>query len=266
MARRAWSVGSRPTRDIAYDAGMSGPGWAERLPVARSKSDQVYDSLHAAIADGDLPPGARLNMDELARSFGVSKIPVREAIKRLESDGLVAARAHAGVVVAEVDQREMRGVFLAREAIEGLVARLAAESGDAGLIRELERVQGLMRSELDAGRTGGLGELNSQFHRVLARASGYRILADLIEQLLLTIRRFRVASPHRPSSWRSVVEEHDAIIAALRSGDPDRVEAAARAHTISQAGHEIDPAAASPDPAPATASPADGSLAAGWPG
>ena len=206
----------------------------------KSKADLVFDSMYAAIASGDLQPGERINMDELARSYGVSKIPVREAIKRLESSGLVDSRVHSGVVVAQIDRQEMRGVFLAREAIEGLVARLAAERSDDELVARLEDVQREMRDALGAGEIARMAELNSTFHATLARASGYRVLVDLTEQLLMTIRRYRVVAPMDESDWRSVVEEHDVIVAALRGGDPDAVAAAAREHTISQAGHEVD--------------------------
>jgi DNA-binding GntR family transcriptional regulator len=205
----------------------------------KSKADLVHESLRAAIADGDLPPGARVNMDELARNYGVSKIPVREAVKRLESEGLLTSRVHAGVTVAEVDLTEMRGVFLAREAIEVLTARLAAEKADEALITELEKVQDAMREALDRGALDRLPALNTSFHRTLASATGYRVLVELTEQLLMTVRRYRLVAPVDTMNWRSVVEEHDAIVAALREGDAAAASEAARAHTKSQADHEI---------------------------
>lgn len=225
--------------DIAYDAVMASKHWTERLPATKSKAELAYESLRAAIADGDLRPGERINMDEMARMLGISKIPIREAVKRLESEGLVDSRVHSGAVVATVDQREMRGVFLAREVLESLAGELAARQVDDGLLAELEHVQREMRAELDRGAIERLPELNSEFHRALARASGYRILSELTEQLLLTIRRYRVTAPKDERNWRSVVREHDGIIAALRTADPDAVVAAVRAHTRSQADHEV---------------------------
>ncbi|MEV6012251.1 GntR family transcriptional regulator [Streptomyces sp. NPDC051976] len=213
--------------------------WAARLPKVKSKADLVYDTLHQAIAGGDLRPGDRINMDELSRNLGVSKIPIREAVKRLESEGLVVAQMHAGVVVATIDKKEMRGVFLAREAIESLVARLVAERVDDEVLARLDAVQAEMRTALDGGSVDLLPQLNSDFHRVLSEASGYRILTELTEQLLLTIRRYRVIAPRDDQNWRSVVEEHDAIIEALRQHDPEAAASAAAAHTTSQAGHEM---------------------------
>ncbi|WP_275295410.1 GntR family transcriptional regulator [Amycolatopsis sp. La24] len=213
--------------------------WAARLPAVKSKADLVYDNLREGIVSGALRPGDRINMDELARTLGVSKIPIREAVKRLEADGLLDSRVHSGVVVAQVDQTEMRGVFLARGAIEGLVGRLAAEQVSDALLRDLEETQKRMRASLRTGDTGRLAELNSEFHRRLAEASGYRILADLTEQLLLTVRRYRIVEPAGEQNWESVIAEHDAIVEALRAGDSSAAAEAAEAHIISQAGHEV---------------------------
>ncbi|MFJ6658407.1 GntR family transcriptional regulator [Streptomyces sp. NPDC091377] len=220
---------------------MTAKKWAAPLPVVKSKADLVYESLRAAVASGELQPGERVNMDELARTFGVSKIPVREATKRLESEGLLVSRPHSGVTVAKVDKNEIRGVFLAREAIEGLVGRLVAEHADAELIAGLEDIQRSMRAALEGGSEQTLSQLNTEFHRLLAAATGYRILADLTEQLLLTIQRYRVIAPKDRMDWHSVVEEHATIIEALRGGDPEAVSAAARAHTASQSRLEVNP-------------------------
>ncbi|WP_432093404.1 GntR family transcriptional regulator [Streptomyces sp. bgisy100] len=212
--------------------------WAARLPVAKSKAELVYDNLHTAIVGGALRPGERINMDELARNLGVSKIPIREAVKRLQSEGLVVSRVHSGVMVAEIDQKEIHGVFLAREAIEGLVGRLAVDNVSAKLLADLQRVQRSMRKQLDKGEVESLPELNADFHRILAEASGYRILVELTEQLLLTVRRYRLVSPTDEQAWWTVVDEHDAIIEALRGSDAEGVAEAVRAHTVSQASRE----------------------------
>ncbi|MED7949009.1 GntR family transcriptional regulator [Streptomyces sp. BE303] len=219
---------------------MGQGSWAERIPAVKSKADLVYESLRNAIAQGDLRSGERINMDELARTFGISKIPIREAVKRLESDGLLDSRVHAGVTVASVDVAEMRGVFLAREAIEALIASIAAERIDGTRLGGLEGVQRAMRGALDAGELVRMAELNSRFHRVLAEAAGYRVLGELTEQLLLTIRRYRITAPMGDRNWRSVVDEHDVIMDALRRRDPEAAADAARAHISSQVVHEVE--------------------------
>ncbi|MFJ3929022.1 MULTISPECIES: GntR family transcriptional regulator [unclassified Streptomyces] len=214
---------------------MREKAWVGRLPAVKSKADLVYENLRSAIAEGRLLPGERVNMERLARSYGVSKIPVREAVKRLESDGLVVSRVHAGATVAAVDLREVEGVLLARDAIDGLVAGLAAENADPRLLRRLEAVQRAMREAVRGGRLERLPDLNASFHRALARASGYQILADLTEQLLLAVRRYRLVAPMGADKWALVLEEHERIITAVRSGDPVASASAARAHVAAQA-------------------------------
>ncbi|MFE2729381.1 GntR family transcriptional regulator [Kitasatospora sp. NPDC059327] len=219
---------------------MDRTSWAERIPAVKSKADLVYESLRSAIAKGELRSGERINMDELARTFGISKIPIREAVKRLEADRLLVSRAHAGVTVAPIDVAEMRGVFLAREAIEALVAQLAAERMDDARLARLEEIQRAMHDALDTGELERMAELNSRFHQALAGGAGYRVLGDLTEQLLLTIRRYRVTVPMGDRDWRSVVAEHGVILEALRRRDPEAAAAAARAHIGSQAVHEVE--------------------------
>ncbi|MFJ3929013.1 MULTISPECIES: GntR family transcriptional regulator [unclassified Streptomyces] len=219
---------------------MTEKAWATQLPPVKSKADLVYDSLREAILSGRLAPGERVNMDELARSLGVSKIPIREAVKRLESEGLLASRAHSGVVVTRVDKSAGQGAFLAREVIDGLVAKLAAARADDRLLSELRAVQQGMREALRTKDADELQHLNSEFHRLLAEASGYHILAELTEWLLVTIRRYRVAAPRAVPDWAAVIEEHEVILDALRRKDPVSAEAAARAHTVSQAGREVE--------------------------
>lgn len=216
--------------------------WARRLPAVKSKADLVYDELRSAISSGELRPGERVNMEELGRTFGVSKIPVREAVKRLESERLLVSRAHAGVTVAEVDHDDILGVFLARQAIEELVARLAGQRSDPALVDDLTAIQDTMRSLLDAGSTSGLSGLNSRFHGRIAAASGYRVLVDVTEHLLLTIQRYRLVTPHDEAAWRSVLEEHDTVIESLRAGTPEAAAEAAREHTLSQSRRAADTA------------------------
>ncbi|MET9397126.1 GntR family transcriptional regulator [Kitasatospora sp. NPDC002965] len=213
---------------------------AERDPAAKSKTDAVYESLRDAIVQGKLKPGERINMNELARTLGISKPPIREAVKRLEADRLLVSRIHAGATVAPIDVAEMRGVFLARETIETLVAQLAAERMDDTRFAELEDTRQAMRDALDAGTLEKMAELNSRFHQTLAQSAGHRVLHDLTEQLLLTIRRYRVTVPMGDRDWRSVVTEHDVIMDALRRRDPVAAADALRAHIGSQAVHEVE--------------------------
>ncbi|MED7952416.1 FCD domain-containing protein [Streptomyces sp. BE303] len=119
-------------------------------------------------------------------------------MKRLEADRLLVSRIHAGATMAPIDVAEMRGVFLARQTVETLVAQLAAERMDDTRLAELEDTRQAMRDALGVGTLEKMAELNSRFHRTLAQSAGHRVMHDLTEQLLLTIAA--TASPYRRSA------------------------------------------------------------------
>lgn len=206
-----------------------------------SKADLVYDHVRQRILTGELQPDQRLSMDALARELGVSKIPIREAMQRLESQGLVVQQQHAGPTVAAVNKQQLAGVYLTRQAIEPLAARLAAPTITESALDGLDRVQMRMREHLLEDSLEELSQLNSAFHVAIAEATGYQILIDFTESMLLSVRRYRVVEPLNRDNWRNVIAEHDAIVAALRAHDPDAAAAACLRHTASQFDHEMLP-------------------------
>lgn len=208
------------------------------LPPVPSKVDQVYEYVKAEILAGHLPPGERLSMDALARALGVSRIPIREAMSRLESQGLVVQRMHVGPTVAPVSHQQLQGVYLTREAVEGLATKLAAERITDIQLEQLERYHLEMSTRLLRGEIDQLSAINSTFHLAIAEASGYMILFDIIDLLLLSVRRYRAVAPLNRENWRRVVTEHEEIIDALRRHDPDAAELASNRHVSSQASGE----------------------------
>lgn len=199
-----------------------------------SKTDLVYGILRRRILDGGLQPGERLSMDGLAREFGISKIPIREAVGRLEAHGLIEARQHAGPSVARVDVDQLRGAYLARAELEPLMAELAAQRAGAEALAEMAELQEGMQTALQGDRIEALGDLNYRFHVLLAEMSGFTILTELAEMLLLAVRRYRVVAPLSRENWEHVVREHALILDAVRRGDPAAAAEAARSHAESQ--------------------------------
>lgn len=209
-----------------------------RLPVLPSKVDQVFEYVKTEILEGRYAPGERLSMDALARNLGVSRIPIREAMNRLESQGLVVQQQHVGPIVAPVSFQQLQGVYLARQAMESLTTRLAADRITPEQLDELEKCQVQMDTLLVNDEIGELSALNSTFHQIIADAAGYQVLRDITDHLLLSVRRYRAVAPMNRGNWRRVVSEHAAIIEALRRGDPEAAERAAVDHTTSQANGE----------------------------
>ncbi len=195
-----------------------------------SKADQVYDQISAAILAGRLKPGDRVNVDEITRDLGVSKIPVREALQRLEAQGLIVQTPYSGARVAPVSLREWRGVFLVRNELEGLAARLAAEAMTEADFAALRAAHDEMAALLADGQLDQMSAQNRRFHRIIGKAAGYTTLEELVEQVLLTVARYRAVLELDPTVWRQVLIEHEAIVTALESRDPAQAAAAAQAH------------------------------------
>jgi DNA-binding GntR family transcriptional regulator len=211
---------------------MSGPEPAaapDRLNIA-SVVDQVYSAIRERISSGSLPRGARVHQEDLAEELGVSRTPVREALRRLAAEGLVEMRTNRGARVADVDQVGMRVSYEARTVIEPGAARLAAA-------RRLQEPLARMRAAVAAQRRSLRNvqrsfEANRDFHLALATASGNEFLVQFAERLWVarigeTIYERQVETQER---MLLDVREHEQIIEAIEAGDGRRAESLARRH------------------------------------
>lgn len=190
--------------------------------------DQVLAVLRLRIVNGDYPPGERLTEDRLAEDFGVSRNPVREALRVAEAEGFVVMVPRRGAVVASPDATTIADLFAMRERLETLAARLAAERASA---RDVAGLRGLLddaRAATDRAEFSRLAELNSALHLRVIEISGNRWLASIASALYLHVQWvFRIGAAHRaPHSW----VEHIRLVDAIEAGDPDAAEAAAMAH------------------------------------
>jgi DNA-binding GntR family transcriptional regulator len=204
---------------------------------ATTKAALVRDRIRALIERGQLAPGERVNVDAIARALGISKIPVREAISQLEAMGLLVTTPHAGARVATATVSDLRGLYLIRRAIEPMAARLAAEAISETQLAALEEVTQQMAAARGGGDAGTLSDLNRLFHAGVARATGYRPLADTVEETLRRMAPYH-ARLVSPETWERAVAEHGELLEALRAHDAQRAEALARTHV----GHVFDDA------------------------
>lgn len=192
--------------------------------------------LRAAIRDGSLPPGQRLTEQELARRFGVSRTPIRQALARLEAEGLLTHAPRRGLTVTRPDHAQVVELYVMREILEGAAARLAAQHASeaelAAMAELLEQEPGLF------GDAAALAALNQRLHGLLYLAAHNRYLLKSLEQLsahlallpsLLTLEG-RAESAHR---------EHLALLRALTARDGEAAEAAARAHARAAQRHRL---------------------------
>lgn len=188
---------------------------------SNSKKNVVYDAIKQAIITGDIEQGAILNEGELARQYGVSRTPAREALLMLSFEGLVNVLPRAGYMVTQITVRDVQEAFHLREILELETARLAACHITPAQLEILEARKMGVPPEINP-------IYNREFHLTIAEASGNSRLAKLITQLLDEMERILVydpilSGPHDP-------EEHERIIQALRNKDQEAAMDAMRYH------------------------------------
>ena len=206
------------------------------VPTPRDLGQEAYARIRAAVRDGTLAPGLRLTETDLAARFGVSRTPVRQAIARLEAEGLLTHEARRGLTVTRPDHAQVVELYVMREVLEGAAARLAAQHAsptEIGAMAELIAGEPALFADARA-----LAETNQRLHGLMYLAAHNRYLLRSLEQLgatmallpsLLTVGG-RAAQAHA---------EHQAMLAALRARDGDAAEAAARAHAQASQRHRL---------------------------
>lgn len=190
--------------------------------------DQVLVALRQRIINGAYRPGERLTEDRLAEDFGVSRNPVREALRVVEAEGFVLLLPRRGAVVASPDATTIADMFAVRERLETLAARLAAQRATPADVAELRSLLDAARKATDRLDYARVAELNSELHLRVIEISGNRWLTSMASALYLHVQWvFRLGAAHRaPHSWA----EHIRLVDAIAIGDPHEAEAAAAAH------------------------------------
>ncbi|MFV0333741.1 MAG: GntR family transcriptional regulator [Tropicimonas sp.] len=195
--------------------------------VEFTHGNHVYGRLLDDISTGALLPGDRLREAEIATRLGVSRTPVREAIRLLEADGLVTHAPRVGAIVRRLDYAEVTELYEMRVVLEGTAARLTARvASDV----ELEELEALNRLLADAGDAAAALSLNRQFHSTLLHAARNRFLHRSMESLHKAMMILGPTTLAGAERLEGAVEEHDAILAALRARDAAEAENLMRTH------------------------------------
>ena len=187
--------------------------------LASPLRDVVTAEIRQAILAGRYRPGQRLIEDRLAEEFGVSRNPVREALRSLAAEGLVALTARRGATVASPSAADAREMIEVRATLEALNARHAARRRDPRMIALLSEVLRRGTAAAAAGDVDALPDLNARFHDALAAAGSNRVLGDLMRSLRL--RTSTVFAPQGISPARATWDEHEAILKAVIAGDEE---------------------------------------------
>lgn len=197
-----------------------------------TKQHFVYAALRESIIKCERGPGARLVIDDLARQFHVSIIPVREALRLLQSDGLVVSVAHVGATVAPISHASVVEVFTVMEGLEMVATRAAAQRAGAADIAALLELVAAMDNALEAGAPQHWAELNTRFHLAISRIADMPILQEMMQRAFDywdRVRRYYFSDVlvHRT---RLAQLEHHALLDQISAGDLPRLESTIRQH------------------------------------
>lgn len=202
-------------------------------PIASTSLAEIaFAHLVEAISAGEFEPGQRLSEAELARRFGISRGPLREALQRLEGR-LVTRRARVGVRVIELSDETIRELFTIREALEGMAARLAAANARKADVKSLRMLLSRHANDptLKSGAAYRQGTFDSDFHGTILKLSGSAKLEGLLlDHLYYQLRLYRYRSSAKSGRALVAFDEHMAIVDAIERRDPDAAEHAMRAH------------------------------------
>lgn len=218
-------------------SGLGSPG--ERHPPLR---DVVLAEIRRAILAGRYKPGERLVEDRLAQDLGVSRNPVREALRALASEGMVEIAAHRGAAVAALSPAEAREMVEVRATLEGLNARLAARHRDPEIPALLQAILDAGTAAARDGQVDQFAQLNARFHDALAAAGRNRVLGDLMRML-----RDRTSPVFAPLSVRRAQRswaEHAEILKAVIAGDEELAALLATRHVMNAGGESLEHLAA----------------------
>lgn len=198
-----------------------------------SLAERAYRRLRKAIVAGSLAAGARISERSLAAALGISAQPVREALRRLEAEGMVVTLPRRGTVIAEFGPERLTDMSRIRIALEGVAAALAARHATEAELEALEAQLATIRAATASCDTATLAEANAQFHGLIHAASGNALLIRSLDALRAYehFGRLRALASSISEPSRAL-REHVALLAALRRRDPELAEARMRAHML----------------------------------
>ena len=208
----------------------------EYLPLR----DVVFNTLRQAILRGELKPGERLMEIQLANKLGVSRTPIREAIRKLELEGLVLMIPRKGAEVAEITEKSLRDVLEVRRALEELSVQLACEKITKEEIRELERVAKEFQQVVNSSDITEIAEVDVCFHDIIYTATDNQKLIQLLNNLREQMYRYRVEYLKRDGVFPQLIAEHEAIIRHIENNEKEKATEVMCRHIDNQVETVID--------------------------
>lgn len=198
-----------------------------KITDKRTLSEKVYDKLKELIMDGELERGTKITETSIAKMFDVSPTPVREAFRRLASDGLIEVTSWKGVIIKGIDQRDLLEIYECREALEGMVGKLAARNITD---KDIEILEEILEKCDSAEKPESLIELNTEFHNELLRIADNKRLKKMLEDLMTVILYDRGISNRYGVRRQEITTEHIEILKCLKNREEEKVSELMQQH------------------------------------
>lgn len=202
----------------------------EYLPLR----DVVFNTLRQAILKGELAPGERLMEIQLAERLGVSRTPIREAIRKLELEGLVLMIPRKGAEVAKISEKSLRDVLEVRRSLEGLAIELACQRMTSEDIDELEEKQEEFQKAIEKGKAMEIAETDEAYHDVIYKGTCNDRLIQMINNLREQMYRYRLEYIKDEDKRQVLLLEHENILSALKQRKTEEAKEAMREHIDNQ--------------------------------
>lgn len=202
----------------------------EYLPLR----DVVFNTLRQAILKGELKPGERLMEIQLAQRLGVSRTPIREAIRKLELEGLVTMVPRKGAEVAKITEKSLRDVLEVRRSLEELAMQIACDKITEDILDDLEMALGEFKKAINSKELTAIAEADVNFHDVIYHATDNDKLIQILNNLREQMYRYRIEYIKDYSSHKRIIEEHELIIDSLKNKDKAKATLAICTHIDNQ--------------------------------
>ncbi len=196
--------------------------------------DVVFHTLREAILKGELKPGERLMELQLAAKLGVSRTPIREAIRMLEQEGLAVTIPRKGAEVAKMTEKDMQDVLQIREALDELAASVACERIKPEQLAELRQTMHAVEEAVETGEVKRIAEADVRFHDIIYQSTGNPRLENILNNLREQMYRYRVEYLKNEKNYPTLLEEHNAIVEGLSERDKGKVTSAMQKHVKNQ--------------------------------
>lgn len=209
---------------------------ATAVIARRSLHDELVGLVRGLIVEGDLAAGEKIPEQALCERFGVSRTPLREALKVLASEGIVTLHPNRGATVASVTPELVEEIFPIMGALEALAGETACVKATSADIARVRALHDSMVAHYERGERTAYLRLNQEIHRELFVIAGNAALTQLYEQLMVRIHAVRFIARKSPERWREAIEDHQKMIAALEARNGPALAHILKQHLVHKAG------------------------------